>query len=379
MDRAIAGCVYRAFHNGILNMNIVDIRLLQYTIPYKSPFFIKQISLEQREGILIRLENDDGLVGYGEIAPLLGYSHENRKEAAYHLQQVRSMLLGDIPSDLYQMESWLNQELQIKSKPSSVRFGIEMALLNLLGASRHRSIVRLFDGCEEDVHVAGLLQGSVHDIENQMVNLRANQYRTFKLKVGNKNLPLDVKKWEVVHRMMDQHCLVRLDANQQWSVDEATMFFKNIDTNQIEYVEEPFADWDAIDDFVEQTGVSVALDESLSFTNIDRVLQSSSISHVVLKPSFNGGIFETISLIERAQKHDKKVVISSMFESGLALTALANLAVLTKQVSGLGTLNWFKHDLLQYALVSDQGVVHQWKLMFEENDIDQHLIHEFDW
>ena len=51
-------------------MIIRKVKVWQYSIPLRTPLITAQGTIAKRRGLIVRAETDDGLVGYGEIAPL---------------------------------------------------------------------------------------------------------------------------------------------------------------------------------------------------------------------------------------------------------------------------------------------------------------------
>src|SRR3954469_24187568 len=53
----------------------------RYTLPFRAPVRTAHGMWSAREGLLLRLENDAGIVGYGEIAPISWFGTESVDEA----------------------------------------------------------------------------------------------------------------------------------------------------------------------------------------------------------------------------------------------------------------------------------------------------------
>ncbi len=63
-------------------MKPAGFRLYRYHLPLSEPLQSKGTTLRHREGLLVELAGDGGAVGWGEAAPLPGFSRENPDEAA---------------------------------------------------------------------------------------------------------------------------------------------------------------------------------------------------------------------------------------------------------------------------------------------------------
>ena len=84
------------------------------------------------------------------------------------------------------------------------------------------------------------------------------------------------------------------------------------------------------------------------------------IAALILKPAILGS-FETIMKYAKlAEAHQLKAVISSAFESGVGLTAAANIAAsINKQdiPARLDTYQWLKADVLENAFTAVHGKI----------------------
>ncbi len=131
-----------------------------------------------------------------------------------------------------------------------------------------------------------------------------------------------------------------LDANGGWTREEAERFCTCLPLDHIDYLEEPcavFADSIAV---AEATGVSIALDETLS--RQDAWHYHPQLKALVIKPTLIGSLSACEALIKRAQAENLRVVISSSFESDLGLGQLARLASewAPTEPPGLDTGHW---------------------------------------
>ena len=163
--------------------------------------------------------------------------------------------------------------------------------------------------------------------------------KVFKLKVGDRNIALDVKKIQDIRMLLEQESYLRLDANRKWSLKEACIFAQLAGNQNIDFIEEPINDTTQLDAFYRQTRMRVALDESLSFSPL---AEQEGVIAYVLKPMILG-LIPTLDWIEKARLSQRKAIISAAFESPVGFKVLANLACLSGQIAGLGTERWFKN------------------------------------
>jgi len=144
---------------------------------------------------------------------------------------------------------------------------------------------------------------------------------------------------------------LRLDANRAWRYEEAAAFV--LGTPRFEYVEEPLADPARLPDLVRELGVPVALDESLVAMDPEALDKHRYAQAYVLKPTFLGGISQTLRVAERARSLGVTPVVSSAYESGIGTAALVALSggIGDRPVAtGLDTYRMVEGDVLEMPL-----------------------------
>ncbi|KAI8539299.1 hypothetical protein RHMOL_Rhmol09G0170900 [Rhododendron molle] len=338
-----------------------------------------------REGFIIALFLEDGSVGFGEVAPL-----EIHEENLIDVEDQLRFLIHAIQQEKIScflpllkgsISSWIWTSLGILpgSIFPSVRCGLEMAILNALAAKEGSSLLNILHpetATEElsqrsfTVQICALIDsdGTPKDVADIAATLVGEGFSAIKLKVARRQDPIeDARVIQEVRKRVGPQINLRADANQKWTYDEAVRFSSSVMNCNLQYIEEPVQDEEEIIKFCEQTGLPVALDETIGNIRDNTLERLAKFTHpgvaaVVIKPSIVGG-FENAALIARwAQQQDKLSVISATFESSLGLSAYAQFSyflelqkedicrTMEKEPSptiahGLGTYRWLKEDI----------------------------------
>jgi O-succinylbenzoate synthase len=358
-------------------MKLITADIYSYSLALQRPLIIKGSKLDKREGLILLLKTEDGKEGFGEIAPLEGFSDETYEEALKQIQSFKHFLLSEnIPNSLEKLETRFENWLKSYRLKPSVRFGIETAILNIIAQQRHKTLCKLISDIHRDhIRITGLLQGTQLEVLSELRVLLKEGYRSFKLKVGE-NLKEDIIKVQAVVTEMNGQALLHVDVNQRWTINQAIQFTDEVGIAVIEYIEEPFEKAESIPEFVNKTTVPVAMDESLSGLHFDDIKSIEGVDYLVLKPSFIGSIEKTYALIQESKRLALTPVISSLFESGIGILTLANLAGLASRdlFAGIDTLKWFKEDLLKEPLMAPHGRIDISQRTIQSKDINFHLL-----
>src|ERR671912_92207 len=334
-------------------MKVVRFGLYRYNLPLSQTLALKGTTLRRREGLLLKLVGSDGSEGWGETAPLPGFSEESLDQAATQLRQFAgTMIGGEGTGDWVGRDGALSRRLDRIAPAPSVRFGFELAVWNLYAAASGKTLPELVTPFPRAVvPVNGLLEGSRADVLVEARRMRDEGYRSLKLKVGTRTVAEEVALVGALGEELDEGISLRLDANRAWGYEEAAEFAGGTAGVRFEYVEEPLADPARLPDFVREFGVPVALDESLVGKELEE-LEAFAVAFV-LKPMLLGGISRTLRVAGRAHRLGVTPVISSAYESGVGTAALVALAAGIGErpvPAGLNTYRAMAEDVLETLL-----------------------------
>ncbi len=361
-------------------MRICDFKIFHYQLPLSRELTIVGKTLTQREGFIIKLSDEMGNIGFGETAPLPGLSLEMPDVVLNQLRSLRDRLNGQlIAPNIGQKGKSFSTWLDNMPLAPSVHFGIESAALSLKAASLKKSVADLLtENYQTALPINGLLQGNRQAILKEAQNLIDLGYQTLKLKVGTSKLAEDIATCNALTDLIAGRAIVRLDANKAWDLKEAFEFSKAIDFASIEYIEEPLKDFSKSAEFYEETLIPVAIDESLREHSLREIKSFDGVEVVILKPTVLGGFEKIAHMAEEAHSYGLRTVLTSSFESGIGLRALANLAAcFSKHTAvGLDTAKYLSCDTVLPALSMQKGRLQITDCQFNNLQLDSKLLHE---
>jgi o-succinylbenzoate synthase len=334
-------------------VNLAGFDLYRYSLPLRGHLALGGVTLRSREGLLLRLSGDDGSEGWGESAPLPGFSKESLDEAALQLRRLAEALIGrEVTVDWIDRDGAYSRELECMAPAPSVRFGLEMAVWNLFATSSGKTFPELVTPQPRaKVPVNGLLSGTLDRILEDARRMRNAGYEAVKLKVGMKTIAEDIRLVRTLVEELGNVISVRLDANRAWSYEEAARFVRG--ARRFEYIEEPLSDPTRLPELAEELGVSVALDESLVGMEPKELEEHGYARAIVLKPTLLGGISRALRMAERGLRLGMTPVVSSTYESGVGTAALVALAAGIGErpaLAGLDTYRALERDVLDTPL-----------------------------
>ncbi|MBO3460222.1 o-succinylbenzoate synthase [Aetokthonos hydrillicola Thurmond2011] len=313
-----------------------------YQRKFKQPLATSHGLWEVREGIIIRLTDKTGRVGFGEIAPLTWFGSESLEQALEFCAQLPLEITKDdvfaVPSHLpccqFGLESAWEEVTYPLGRGSRVEYGHQM--ISYLQTSKLQPL--------ESISFSGLLPSGKAAL-HEWRTLWNQGYCTFKWKIGIAPLADELEVFYELVKALPSDAKLRLDANGGLSFIEAVEWLKVCDG--IEFLEQPLAvsEFDAMLDLSRQYSTKLALDESVAnFQQLQVCYQRGWRGIFVIKPA----IFGSPKLLRQfCGNHEIDAVFSTVFETpigrrfGLKLTA-----ELTKndRAAGFGVAHWFAED-----------------------------------
>ena len=159
-------------------MTVASLTLHPYALPLTEAVVWGGVAQTERRGALVRVETDAGAVGWGDAAPLPGFSRETLGEAVAAVERVAPRLLEDAATDLGAL-------------PSAARAGLDLALADARAQESGRTLAQaLAADPAVTLPLAGLILGGTPVLADAE-RLVAAGYRTLKLKVGRGPLDAD--------------------------------------------------------------------------------------------------------------------------------------------------------------------------------------------
>ncbi|MFM4650648.1 o-succinylbenzoate synthase [Aeromonas bivalvium] len=291
----------------------MTLALYRYQLPFTQPLTFHGKVEVAREGLLVRIDD-----GWGEIAPLPGFSRESLAEAkSESLVCLAQLAKGQTPAPAL----------------PSVQFGFDCA----------RRVWPVQTAPLPEPYP--LIQGAPQELLKHWKNWLHHTPDKAKLKVARYPMRDELALIRLLCDRLPNLKLV-LDANQGWTREEAWAFCGHLEANRIEYLEDLCADFDDIAFVAERTGMPVAIDELLAQGKPWQPIPQ--LKALVLKPTLLGSLAHCEALVARARALRLKVIVSSCFESGVGLNQLFHLAGewAPDQAPGLDTRRWLASDLL---------------------------------
>ncbi len=307
--------------------------------PLREPFVSAAGSASVRELLVLRLEDAQGRIGYGEAAPLAPYDGVTLEDCRGALLDCQTILAE---SDGGDRENLLAECARQAVLPQALA-AVDLALWDLAGRREALPVWRLL-GASEPASVELNQTIAVADRAGAVAGVMAARqagYRTVKVKVG---LGDDAGRIAALRAAAGGQMAIRLDANGVWSASEAAAALRALAPAGIELCEEPVHGLDQVAELSRLTNVPLALDESSAAPG---ALDRRVCDAVCLKISRCGGITGTIDSARRARRAGYEVYLASTLDGPLGIAAALHAATVIDpdRPCGLATLGRFERGI----------------------------------
>jgi L-alanine-DL-glutamate epimerase-like enolase superfamily enzyme len=261
-------------------VRLSSVEVIPYALPFKEPYVTARGVLQRREMVLLRVRDEDGVVGLGEAVPLA-------LRGGVGLTEV-----------VRELEGWAeHREDEGLSAPA--RCAVATAQADLLGR-RAGSESAGRDGAVPSN--ATLVAGEPEAVAAAAERWAQDGFTTFKLKLGaetaeNHNYSgsprsraLDVEQVRAVREALGPEARIRVDVNAAWDLETAKRALAELEPYGIELVEQPLATLEEMAELAACTSIPLAADESVAtLAEAERAAALGACAYTGIKLSKVGG------------------------------------------------------------------------------------------
>ncbi|MBM7648392.1 L-alanine-DL-glutamate epimerase-like enolase superfamily enzyme [Bacillus ectoiniformans] len=360
-------------------MKIVKADIYGIHLPLRSPFIISYATFHYMPSIIIKLETDNGLIGWGEAVPDEHVTGEN-----FHgcIEILRHLLLPAVmdkhPFQIEQIHHIMNQT--IASNPAA-KAAIDIACYDLMGKALNQPIYEIIGGkYHNELTYPKVLSIEEPDVMAQKAKEAVAQgFQSLKLKVGMDAMT-DVKRIQAVREAVGFDMPIRVDVNQGWhTYSTAVGAMRLLEPVQLSWVEQPIrmGDIDGLAALKQQSIIPLMADESIqNGEQLIEMVKKDAVDKINIKLMKCGGISPAIHMAKAAEYAGIDCQIGSMVESSIGSAAGYHAAISRKNITSTeltGPL-LFSKDIgnLQY----DVPYVHLSEQPGLGLQIDEHILEE---
>ncbi len=197
----------------------------------------------KRDSVLVRVETDDGVIGWGE-------AHHGRAPGAIARlidTTMRELIINHDVLDINGIWSKV-YKMQISSHGMGAASvlalsGIDLALWDIRSQVMHQPLYRLLGGAPRKIkaYAGGIALGwqDPNSLADEALGHIANGYRALKLRVGD-TAEKDIARVKAVRKAVGSEIDILVDANTNYTLQDIRKVMPSFDEAGVSWLEEPF-------------------------------------------------------------------------------------------------------------------------------------------
>jgi L-Ala-D/L-Glu epimerase / N-acetyl-D-glutamate racemase len=303
----------------------MDVTARIATLELAETFVISRDSTDTVDVVQVEIRHE-GVSGFGEGAPVDYHGESAESGLAYVEEQAQA--LGDDPFAVEVIES------RLEPREWGARSAIDAALHDLQGKLVELPVWRLLGLRREGPPTSWTIWlGDPDEMARRAA--RVPDFLRLKLKLGARD-GLDVERVRAVRAVTEVP--LQVDVNEYWTLDEALDALPQLAGLGVEYCEQPLAEGDPGGPELKRASpIPIYVDEDCH--RLGDIAMCAERAHGInIKLAKSGGIREATRMAHAARALGLGVMLGCMIESGLGISAGAQIASLCDHVDLDGNL-----------------------------------------
>lgn len=310
-------------------MKIKDIQVGEVHIPLQRPFKTALRTVTDVEDIIVKIETEDGQVGFGEAPPTAVITGDTKGSITTAIMEfIRQNLIGLSIDNLEEIFHKLDTCIV---KNTSAKAAVDMAIYDLYAKCMNRPLYKILGGYRNTVETD--LTISVNPISEMVadsLDAVKQGFRILKIKVGKEGFK-DVERISEIRKAVGNDIIIRVDANQGWEPKQSVRIIRAMEDAglNIELVEQPVNahDFAGMQYVTQNVDTKILADESVfSAEDAINIIKGHAADLINIKLMKTGGIHNALKICEIAELYNVQCMIGCMLESKISVSAAAHLA-----------------------------------------------------
>lgn len=313
-------------------MKITHTEIYRFSIPMQ-PFVIATGTMHFAQNVFIRIYTDTGIYGVGECSAFPMIVGETQETCLTLAKDFSKILKGKDPLDIPER---MNDLLNHVANNNTIKSAFDMALFDISAKNAHLPLYKFLGGQKRTVETDITI--GINTPENMVrsaLEFKKQGCRIIKIKLG-KDIHDDIERVKRIREAVGKDMILRLDANQGWSFDDALFALGAMQPYDIEFCEQPMRTWfdDQLPELHLNSPIKIMADESCyNHHDARKLINSKACDYLNIKFAKSGGILEAQKIHEVAMQTGVKCMIGGMLESRIAISAKLHFALASPNVA----------------------------------------------
>lgn len=345
-----------------MGLIIEEIRFQRIQRKLKKPFVTSLETVREREAIIVTVESDSGLKGYGECVAFSTpwYTEETVESCAFVMEKVLRPLLLDRsltgPEEADEIFGAVKGNHMAKA-------AIEMAVWDLFAKEEGVPLWQYIGGTQQQIPAGVVVAANSEDLVTDIDQVAATGYSRIKVKISPES------DAELLKKTISRYPEVVFFADANGGFGEETLDrLRNFDEVGFALIEQPFGEqqWQLHARAKNKMETPICLDESISsIQDVERMIDMKAGDMIVLKMGRLGGWNRTLKVVEYCRRHSIEMWVGGMIEFGVSKAhnlALASLPDIVLPGDFSDSRHFWEEDIISPEIEVENG-----KIMLQED------------
>ena len=310
-------------------MKITGIRFARLRVPLITPFKTALRSVDSIVDLVVIVESDQGLVGYGSAPATPVITGDTHGSIYYAIDKVIGpQLIGMEVADLNAICHKIQHAIVGNS---SAKAALEIAVYDLWAKLYQAPLYQLLGGGSTQLRTDVTI--SVDHIDKMLADSQlalSQGFDILKIKIGT-DIEQDIARVKAIYQQVNARALLRLDVNQGWSAKQTVYALQKLEQAgvELELVEQPVKskDIDGLRYISQRVTTPIMADESaFSPLQVIDLIRTGAADIINIKLMKCGGISQALKIADLAELHNIPCMIGCMLEGSISVAAAAHLA-----------------------------------------------------
>ena len=345
-----------------MQRKITAVRYWKEDMDLTRPYAITYIMHDSIQNIFIMIEADEGMYGLGAGSPAKHVTGEVMDEdCATKIPDLEGLLVG---RDIREIRSLIDQCAESYSGQSALLAALDMALHDLWCKHLDISLGKYLGIVQKPIPTSITIGiKSVEETIEEGIEYRDRDFQIIKLKIGQ-SIEEDIERTVKLREAVGKDMLIRVDANQGYTVDSFSKYLKETSSARVEFFEQPMKPA-TVEDMLkldEEVRALCAADEDLH--KLDDAIRLIDVGRAFgiynIKLMKCGGISEALRIADVAKVAQIPLMWGCMDESVISISASLSAALAcpaTKYLDLDGSFDLAK-DVAEGGFRLEKGVLY---------------------
>lgn len=307
-------------------MTITHTDIWKFSIPMH-PFTIATGTMTFAQNTFIRVHLSDGTHGVGECSAFPMITGETQATCFEMGKEFARLWKGKDPLDI---DARLQELDDFAAFNATIKSAFDIALYDIAAKQAHLPLFRYLGGSYKEIETDLTIGiASPAEMAKKAEEFVKDGVRIIKIKLGKK-IEDDIERVKLIREAAGPSTILRIDANQGWSYEDAVDALLSMAKYKVEFCEQPMRSWNDhyLPNLKKISPIPIMADESAyNHRDAERLIKANACDSVNIKFAKSGGIREAIRIHDTCKKHNVPCMMGGMLESRVAQSAFAHFAL----------------------------------------------------